>query len=169
MILDGTKAPTSNIIHAFRKRQMFEQAYETHSTDVLFLALFTSIGENNSSRPGNFFGTKIIWVPVPSHFRDQTYLSPSPIPLLGPKLFESRSRPIFGTKLIWVPVPSRFRDQTYLSPSPVPLTGPERAKSRSRSRTTKAGPAELCKNISLQFMGTINICLHLSCTEQTDL
>ena len=121
---------------------MFEQASEIHSTDILFLALFTSIGENNSSWPGNFFGTKIIWVPVPSHFRDQTYLSPSPVPLLGPKLFESRSRPVFGTKLIWVPVPSRFRDQTYLSPSPVPLTGPERAE--SRSRRIKAGPAELC-------------------------
>ena len=48
------------IILAFRKYPMFEQASETHSTDVLFLALFTSIGENNSSRPGNFLGTKII-------------------------------------------------------------------------------------------------------------
>ena len=127
------------IILAFRKCPMFEQAYETHSTDPLF----TSIGENNSSWPGNFFGTKNIWVPVLSHFWDQTYLSPCPIPLLGPKLFESQSRPVFRTKLIWVPVPSRFRDQIYLSPSPIPLTGPERAESRSWSRTTKAGPAEL--------------------------
>ena len=71
------------IILAFRKCPMFEQASETHSTDVLFLALFTSIGEINLVT-----------------FWDQNYLSPGPVPLSGPNLFESQSRPAFGTKII---------------------------------------------------------------------
>ena len=63
---------------AFRKCPMFEQASETHYTNVLFLALFTS------SQSVDLVN----------------YLSPGPVPLLGPNLFESQSRPAFGTKII---------------------------------------------------------------------
>ena len=85
--------------------------------------------------------TRIILVPVPSRFRDQNYFSPGPVPLSGPKLFQSQSRPAFGTKISIVPIPSRLRDQVFLSPGPIPLTRPEMAESQSRSQTTKA---ELC-------------------------
>ena len=64
-------------------------------------------------------------------YANQNNFSTGPIPLSGPKLFQSRSRPAFETKIISVPVPSRFRDQNYYIPDPIPPTGPSFSESRS--------------------------------------
>ena len=64
-------------------------------------------------------------------YASQNNSSPSPVPLSGPTVFQSRSRPAFGTKFILVPVPSRLWDQHYFSPGPVPLLGPSFSESRS--------------------------------------
>ena len=65
-------------------------------------------------------------------YASQNNSSPGPVPLSGPRLFQSRSRPAFGTKIISVPVPSRFWDQNYSSPGPIPTMGPSFSEYRSR-------------------------------------